>query len=349
VGGQDVVYVETTHPHDRVLDVTWQLDGRTVPNANRRSFRLAEQALAPGLHRLTATLTDPANPGSAAQTLAWSVDNTLPAVTFTLAAPETSVVRPDGSRHFFVRDSFTMRLEPSDDQPGYVVAEFRVNSDGWHHYYGWPDAPPDTPFLFTPRGTTIKELVYGSLSAEGLSPQPWEERTPGWGTHTFEYRARDAAGNIGNASEFRATVMPSADCTSVVTGEHAGALVIRDSVTCLDGATIGGPVTVAPGASLIASSATIRGDVTVADAMAVELVGTTVEGSVDIRGTTASLILFGSTMRDNVLLANNRTGTAPTVAGNRIGATLRCESGDVRPANLGVPNTVGDAADQCTT
>jgi carbonic anhydrase/acetyltransferase-like protein (isoleucine patch superfamily) len=134
-----------------------------------------------------------------------------------------------------------------------------------------------------------------------------------------------------------------------VTGEHAGALVIRDSVTCLDGATIGGPVTVAPGASLIASSATIRGDVTVADAMAVELVGTTVEGSVDIRGTTASLILFGSTMRDNVLLANNRTGTAPTVAGNRIGATLRCESGDVRPANLGVPNTVGDAADQCTT
>ena len=40
-----------------------------------------------------------------------------------------------------MRDEFTMKLEPKDDQPGYVVAEFRVNGDGWHHYYGWPDAP----------------------------------------------------------------------------------------------------------------------------------------------------------------------------------------------------------------
>src|SRR5688572_33450381 len=102
-----------------------------------------------------------------------------------------------------------MKLEPSDDQPGYVVAEFRVNGDGWHHYYGWPDAPPGTPFLFTARGTNIKELIYGSLSSEGLSPQPWETRAPGWGTHRIEYRARDAAGNIGETKEFRVTLIES--------------------------------------------------------------------------------------------------------------------------------------------
>ena len=94
-----------------------------------------------------------------------------------------------------------MKLEPVDDRLGYVVAEFRVDGDGWHHYYGWPDAPAGTPFRFTPRGTNIKELIYGSLSAEGLSPQPWERREPGWGTHTIEYRAIDAAGNIGSAAQ----------------------------------------------------------------------------------------------------------------------------------------------------
>ncbi len=101
-----------------------------------------------------------------------------------------------------------MKLEPSDDQKGYVVAEFRVNGDGWHHYYGWPDAPEGTPYKFTPRGTTIKELVYGSLSSEGLSPQPWEERKPGYGTHKIEVRAIDAAGNIGPVQAFYVTVTP---------------------------------------------------------------------------------------------------------------------------------------------
>ena len=49
-----------------------------------------------------------------------------------------------------------MKLEPGDDQPGYVVAEFRVDNDGWHHYYGWPDAPSGTPFMFTPAARTSR-------------------------------------------------------------------------------------------------------------------------------------------------------------------------------------------------
>ena len=120
-------------------------------------------------------------------------------MSYALSTPIASVDAADGRSHFFFRDELTMKLEPVDDLPlGDVVAEFRVDGDGWHHYYGWPDAPAGTPFRFTPRGTNIKELIYGSLSAEGLSPQPWERREPGWGTHTHrvsrhrrcrEYRA----------------------------------------------------------------------------------------------------------------------------------------------------------------
>jgi hypothetical protein len=209
VGGKDVVYVETTHPAHRVLTVTWYLNGEVVPNPrNPRSVNLGEQELEPGTHTLAATVTDPADPEGESQTRSWTVDNTPPTVEYVLSEPMRVETGADGLRHYHFQDQFTMELIPSDDQPGYVVGEFRVNGDGWHHYYGWPDAPPGTPYLFTPRGTNIKELIYGSLGTEGLSPQPWEAREPGWGTHRIEYRAIDAAGNISQAGEFLVTISP---------------------------------------------------------------------------------------------------------------------------------------------
>jgi hypothetical protein len=209
VSGEEVVYVATSHPADRVLNVTWRVDGRDVTTGGSdRTLDLEALDLAPGTHRLEARLSDPAAPGLMQQTLEWTVDATLPTVEYTLSEPDSRTTDADGTPHYHFTEQFTLMLEPTDDQPGYVVGEFRLNGDGWHHYYGWPDAPPGTPFLFTPSGTTIKELVYGSLSAEGLSPQPWEERAPGYGTHTLEVRARDAAGNIGAVQRFRVTVSP---------------------------------------------------------------------------------------------------------------------------------------------
>ena len=209
VGARSVVYAEPTQPGDRVLDVTWRLNGAVVKTApGSTTLRLAEQTLRPGTHKLTATVTDPRARGAAGETREWVVDNTMPTVKYTLEKPSATSTK-DGLPHYSFAEEFTMKLEPSDDQKGYVVAEFRVNGDGWHHYYGWPDAPEGTPYKFTPRGTTIKELVYGSLSSEGLSPQPWEERKPGYGTHKIEVRAIDAASNIGPVQTFYVTVAPA--------------------------------------------------------------------------------------------------------------------------------------------
>lgn len=208
VGGADVVYVTTTHPVDRVLDVAWRLNGAVIRTAaGKRTLDLATLDLPRGTHTLRAT-TSGGPPAARSQSREWTIDNTMPTVRYTLATPTSTGTSADGVPHYTVREEFTMRLEPADDQPGYVVAEFRLNGDGWHHYYGWPDAPAGTPYRFTPRGTTIKELVYGSLSREGLSPQPWEKREPGYGTHLIEIRAIDAAGNIGPVTSFRVTVQP---------------------------------------------------------------------------------------------------------------------------------------------
>jgi hypothetical protein len=322
VAGTEVVYVETAHPADRVLGVVWRLDGRVVANAaNSRTFNLGKQKLSPGTHRVSAAVTDPGNPRAAAQTLNWIVDNTGPKVAVTLSQAAATAARPDGAQHHVMRDQFTMKLDASDDQPGYVVAEFRVNGDGWHHYYGWPDAVPGTPYLFTARGTTIKELVYGSLSAEGLSPQPWEPREPGWGTHRIEYRARDAAGNIGTPSQFFVTVLPAPKCTSTITDERrSGDLVVQSGVTCVIRTAISGRVTVSPGASLVATNATLRGGLTATNAAIIELTGSEIDGAVRIDGTTGHLALVGNRIQQNL----SCTGNAKLYVGPN---TVRAASG----------------------
>ena len=203
VAGTEVVYVVTSQSPHTVFPVSWSLDDRPLERPpSARTLPLAALELPPGTHRLRAVLAN----GRDSRT--WTIDNTMPTVQYTLSPPVESKTEADGTPHYVFDEEFTMKLAPSDDQKGYVVAEFRVNGDGWHHYYGWPDAPAGTPYKFTPRGTTIKELVYGSLSSEGLSPQPWEERKPGYGTHRIEYRAIDAAGNIGPSRAFLVTVRP---------------------------------------------------------------------------------------------------------------------------------------------
>jgi hypothetical protein len=247
-----------------------------------------------------------------------------------------------------MRDEFTMKLDPKDDQPGYVVAEFRVDGDGWHHYYGWPDAPPGTPFKFTARGTNIKELIYGSLSSEGLSPQPWEPREPGWGTHRIEYRAKDAAGNIGNVSAFRVTVMPAATCATTISGTHTGSLKLDTGVTCLDGATVTGDVTVTPGASLVATRATISGSLTSTGAATIELVSTSVAGKLTVTGTTDRVTVFGGSAGQDATVSNNSTPKAPLVIGSTFRGALACEGNTTPPSHGGNKNIVTrGATGQC--
>ncbi|HWM06171.1 MAG TPA: M64 family metallopeptidase, partial [Actinophytocola sp.] len=301
VGGTDVVYAETTNPtHDRFA-VEWALDGAPLPvPGNDRAVDLEPLGLS-GTHELTATV------GSA--TLTWTVDANGPAASYELSEP---LLR--AGEEYVYNGPFTMRLDAADDTPGYLVREFRTDGDGWFNYFGWP-TDPDEPFLFTPSGTNIDDLVYGKLGVPRLSP--WDDPTPNYGRHTVEYRAIDPSGNIGAADEFGVTLLPAPPaCTTTLTGRIVGPLTVRTGVTCLSGATVAGPVTVAAGASLVATGATVSGPVTANRAAAVELLNSTVRGPVSITGTTTDVTLVGGTVRGPVTLSANRTGSrAPVVAG----------------------------------
>ena len=185
-----------------------------------------------------------------------------------------------------------MRLDPQDDQPGFVVGELRADGDGWFNYFGFPDQPFGTPFTFSHSGKVVKALTYGNLGTGGLSKAAFEQSPafgfePGYGTHLIEHRAIDASGNIGTAGQFKATVIPGASpaCTTTITGKRSKGVTVESGVTCIAGATIDGPVTVEPGASLVVSDGSeLHKGLHAADAAVVHVFGATVNRDSKITG-----------------------------------------------------------------
>jgi hypothetical protein len=368
VGGEEVVFVETTHPTDRVLDVTWRLDGAVVPNpANSRNFDLGAQDLAPGTYALSATVTDPA--GGASETRTWTVDNVLPTAPRELSEPLTALSQVTEHNVYF--GEFDMGLEPTDDQPGFVVGEFRLNGDGWFNYFGFPEQPEGTPFTFSHSGKDVKALTYGNLGTGGLSKATFEQSftdahpsggfEPGYGTHTIEHRAIDAAGNIGDADHFTATVLPggSPACTTTLTGGEIKKVVVTSGVTCIDGIVNGG-VRVGPGASLVVSDGSlINGGIRTDDADVVHVFGTRVNGTSVFSGTSGDLIVAGSLFTESVTVSDNRSAevTIPSgetrnygvaLVGNVVRDDLACAGNDPGVTDFGAPNSVrGKTTGQC--
>jgi hypothetical protein len=137
-------------------------------------------------------------------------------------------------------------------------------------------------------------------------------------------------------------------CTSTVTGQHDGSLVVTGP-TCLDGATVSGWVTVRPGGSLLALGSSITGPVSATNASAVHIYETTVAGPVRISGTSGSVAIVDAGIVGPVALRNNATGTVePIVARSTVDGPLACSGNTPAPINLGAPNDVtGPASGQC--
>jgi hypothetical protein len=378
VAGDEVVFVETNHHSDRIVDVTWTLNGETLPNPhNSRTLDLGELDLPPGTHHLTATVTDPADP-SVSDQIEWTIDNVLPTAPRRLSEPLTRLEGGD-LEHLVYFDGWDMWLDPQDDRTGYdgerhVVGQFRLNRDGWYNYFGFPEEPmPETPFKFRHSGLVVKALTYGNLGTGGLSKAAFEQTLPddhpsggfipGFGTHLVEHRAIDPAGNIGEAEAYRTTVLPGSlpECTTTLTG-HQARVVAREGVTCLQDAQVSGGVTVLPGASLVVRDSSINGGLTSTGAEQVQLFGSRVNGPARITGTTRDVTIAGSTFNGGLTLKDNTQVSAnerfsrlageygPILVGSRINGSLTCTGNSAVVKDFGAPNTVkgaksGDCAD----
>lgn len=376
IGGKEVVFVETNHPSDRVLDVAWTLNGSPLPNAfNSRQIDLGALGLAPGTHRLVATVTDPADPGGASDRREWTVDNAAPTAPRTLSTPLTTLAGPLEHPVYF--DGWDMLLRPQDDLTGYpaarfVVGQLRLDGDGWFNYFGFPERPmPDSPFLFRHSGTNVKALTYGNLGTGGLSRATFEQAlpddhpsggfVPGFGTHTVEHRAIDPAGNIGPAASYQATVLPGSSpaCTTTLSGFQLS-VTAAQGVTCLTNAQVAGTVTVRPGASLVVHDSTIDGTLLSMGADAVQLFGSTVNGAFLATNTRRDLTVAGNRFNGAVVLSANTQVSAnerysrlagaygPLLVGNVISGALTCTANSAPVKDFGAPNTVrGENVGDC--
>jgi hypothetical protein len=177
---------------------------------------------------------------------------------------------------------------------------------------------------------------------------PWRQQTrafkidrPG---HYQHYRL-EFPGPV-TVAEFELLAKPFAACTATVTGEHAGALRVESGVTCVDGATVTGPVTVAAGASLYVFGGKVDGPVNATGAAAVVLVETSVGGPVNVTGTSGQVSLERVSTGGPVRLVDNKGGTV--VAGNTIAGPFSCTGNTPAPVNNGWPNSAnGPKTGQC--
>jgi hypothetical protein len=323
-----------------------------------------------GTHRLTATVTDPADPGGVFDRVEWTVDKAAPTAHRRLSPPLTTL--PGAPEHPVYFDGWDMWLEPRDDLTGYdgerfVVGQFRLDRDGWFNYFGFPEQPmPDSPFQFRHSGTNVKALTYGNLGTGGLSRATFEQTlpddhpsggfVPGFGTHVVEDRAVDPAGNLGPAGSYRATALPGASpaCTTTLTGRQPR-VTAGQGVTCLTNAQVAGQVTVRAGASLVVRDSTISGTLVSAGAQAIQIFGSTVNGAVTIATTGQDVTIAGNGFTRSVVLSGNTQVSAnerysrlagpygPLLVGNHITGALVCSGNSAPIKDFGAPNTVRGA------
>jgi hypothetical protein len=165
-------------------------------------------------------------------------------------------------------------------------------------------------------------------------------------------------------------------CATTITGSRSGPLTIASGTTCLDQATITGPVKITAGAVVSIAGSALQGPLSAVGAASLAACGSTVSGPasatgttglvqlggtsgspcgkdaisglVTISGNTGGVILAGNTISGPVTITANSNGVL--VAANTISGPLSCSGNNPIPADGGQANKVsGPATGQCST
>ncbi|MFV2103752.1 ExeM/NucH family extracellular endonuclease [Micromonospora sp. LOL_024] len=157
-------------------------------------------------------------------------------------------------------------------------------------------------------------------------------------------------------------------CTTTITGRHSRPLIVTSGLTCVENATIAGPVSIGAGASLRVTGSTVNGPVSATRPVLFELSSATVSGPVTVAGTTGDLKISKGRINGPLSLVANHggvrvdtvtvngpvsvtgnSGSQPVVvAANTVSGPLACSGNTPAPVNEGRANTVrGPASGQC--
>jgi hypothetical protein len=135
------------------------------------------------------------------------------------------------------------------------------------------------------------------------------------GTFNFTVRATDSAGATASGS----LAITVGGCAKKITGSYNQPLTIGAGVTCLDQATISGPVTITPGAVVSIQASTLGGPLSADRPARLSVCGSTVSGPASVTGASGPVLLGGPA--GPPCSADTITGLV-TLAGDTGGATL---------------------------
>ena len=369
VAADEVVYVETNHPADRVLPVTWTLNGAELPNtANRRNLDLGAITVPAGTSTLVAKVTD----GALSDSVEWKIDKVAPTAARRLSTPLTTVT--DTLEHPVYFGGWDMWLDPKDDTTGYtgtpaVVGQFQLNGDGWFNYFGFPEkqdvavrVPPLRPGR---EGADLRQPRHGRpldgrLRADPAGRSPDRPPHPGL-RHAHGRAPRDRPGRQlrqdgvlqgHGAARLRPGVRHDRHRDAGQPDRHQ-----RHHLP--HGRTVSGAVTVSGGGTLVASERTIGGALNATGAEAVQLFGTTVNGAAKIAGSTRNVTIAGSAFKGGLALTGNTQITAserysrlagaygPILAGSTVNGTLECSGNSADVKDFGAPNKITGGYSGC--
>jgi Putative Ig domain len=100
------------------------------------------------------------------------------------------------------------------------------------------------------------------------------------GTFDFTVRAADSAGDTATAG----LSLTVGGCTTKITGSHNRPLTISAGVTCLDQATISGPLEITAGAVVSIQASTLGGPLSAHSPARLAVCGSTVSGPASVTG-----------------------------------------------------------------
>ena len=192
------------------------------------------------------------------------------------------------------------------------------------------------------------ELPYGTSTAPTVSATPTDDAAV-----TVVTQAGSPTGlakvavtaEDGTVLEYRVqfSIAAHGACTRTITGT-VSSVVVWSGVTCLDGATVKGSVSVF-GGSLIAEDSLIKGSYMSLFGGQQQLVGTEIRGGLSITTATGPVLVDDAKVKRTALFLGNH---AVTVSGSEFGGSLVCLLNSPAPTNAGDLNSVaGPRVGQC--
>lgn len=137
-------------------------------------------------------------------------------------------------------------------------------------------------------------------------------------------------------------------CDETISEDAAGSLTINEGITCIEGATFRGPVSVDADAGLVLLDAEVRGPVNAVGAAVFSATDSTISGPLAVTET-GEIEIRGTTVHGPLTLHDNDTGgSPPVISGSTIRGPLDCVGNSSAPIDDGSANTVrGGASGQC--